>query len=98
MVLIKIKEHVEYAYTYEEGQKIFELIAPRLAADEPVRLSFDGISAVPSSFMNAALLQLCDRFPIAHIKNFLRIEDSNQLLNEMILRGFKLAQEKVSAN
>lgn len=98
MVLIKIKEHVEYAYTYEEGQKIYDLIAPAMAEGQPVILSFDGISAVPSSFMNAALLQLCDRFSINHIKSFLRIENSNHLLNEMIRRGFQVAQDKVGTN
>lgn len=94
MDVIRIKDHVEYAYTYEEGQVIFDLIAPMLERGEDVDISFEGFPAVPSSFVNAALLQLADRFPIADIKARVHILDSTRFINEMILRGFETAALK----
>lgn len=61
MVLVRIKDHVQYAYTYDEGQLIYNPIEPPLARGEVVTLSFEGIKAVPSSFINASVLQLSDK-------------------------------------
>lgn len=97
MVLVRIKDHVQYAYTYEEGQLIFDLIAPALARGEVVTVSFDGIKAVPSSFINASLLQLTDRFSLDDIRSRLQIVDSTHFINDLINRGFETASHKRTA-
>lgn len=97
MVLVRIKDHVQYAYTYEEGQLIFDLIAPALARGEVVAVSFEGIKAVPSSFINASLLQLTDRFSLDDIRSRLQIVDSTHFINDLIKRGFQTASEKHTA-
>lgn len=94
MELVRIKDHVQYAYTYDEGQVIFELIAPALERGEEVNISFEGFPAVPSSFVNAALLQLADRISIADIKARVHILHSTRFINEMIIRGFETAEAK----
>lgn len=97
MVLVRIKDHVPYAYTYEEGQLIFNLIAPALVRGEDVSVSFDGIKAVPSSFINAALLQLPDSLSLEDIRSRLHIVDSTHFINDMINRGFQTVGQKRAA-
>lgn len=97
MVLVRIKDHVQYAYTYEEGTLIYELIAPAFSRGEVVAVSFDGIKAVPSSFINASLLQLTASFSLDDIRSRLQIVDSTHFINDMIKRGFQTAGQK-SAN
>lgn len=94
MVLIRIKDYVEYAYTYDEGQVIFNVIAPPIEQGETVTLSFDGIKAVPSSFINAALLQLTDKLSMDQIRARLRIHDSTKAINELINRSFQTVEGK----
>jgi len=53
-MVIRVLDHVEHASTYDEGDVIFKLLAPRLMQGEDVALSFDGVSAVPSAFINAS--------------------------------------------
>lgn len=96
MVLVRVKDHVQYAYTYEEGQVIYELIEPAIARGDAVTVSFDGLKAVPSSFINASILQLADRFSIDHIRTHLQIADSTRFINELIKRGFQTAAGKQS--
>lgn len=97
MVNITIKNYVQYAYTYEEGQVIYDLLAPPLMSGEDVVLSFEGLKSVPSSFVNAALLQLVDQLPISEIKRRLKIVDSTNFINEMIHIGFDTAIAKKDA-
>lgn len=94
MVVVRIKDHVQYAYTYGEGQLIFDLIAPALIRGEVVAVSFDGIKAVPSSFINAALLQLTDCLSQDEIRSRLQIVDSTHFINDLINRGFQTASQK----
>lgn len=96
MVNVRIKDHVEFAYTYEEGQKIYDLIAPSMIEGEIVTLSFDGLKAVPSSFLNAAVLQLAEKLSISDIKGQLRIQHSTNQINEMILRSFDTIAQRAT--
>lgn len=94
MVLVRIRDHVQYAYTYEEGQLIYDLIAPALIRGEVVTVSFDDIKAVPSSFINASLLQLADHLSLDEIRSRLQIVDSTHFINELINRGFQTISQK----
>lgn len=94
MVNVRIKDYVEYAYTYEEGQKIFDIIFPLIAKGEKVSISFDGIKAVPSSFVNSAILQLLQNFSIDQIRSSLMISDSTVYINDVIKIGFDTAINK----
>jgi hypothetical protein len=88
MVTIRIADHVHYASTYQEGQIIFNLLAPRLQDGEVVELSFEGFGAVPSAFVNAALVQLLEVVAMDRIRNLLKISNSTKYINELIKRRF----------
>jgi hypothetical protein len=84
MVTIRIKDHTTTASTYADGQAIFALLHPSIERGEVVELSFDGFLAVPSAFINAAVIQLVEHVPPSAIRAKLRITDSTKAINEMI--------------
>lgn len=96
MELIRIKDHVSHASTYEEGDVIFALLQAAFHRNTAVQLSFDGINAVPSAFINAALVRLVEEHDMSVVKRLLRISDSNRGINEMIKQRFEFvtAQKK----
>jgi STAS-like domain of unknown function (DUF4325) len=91
MVAIRIADHVAHASTYADGQVIYDLIAPRIVAGEPVEVSFSGIHAVPSAFVNAAFVRLLEVAPLEKVQSALRITDSTKFINDMIRRRFDFA-------
>lgn len=84
MVVIRIHDHTPTASTYADGQTIFSLIRPKIEQGESVELSFDGILAVPSAFINAAVIQLVEHVPASQIRANLKITDSTKAINELI--------------
>ncbi len=93
MVAIKITDHVEHASSYEDGQKIFDLLVNEIKSDISVELSFQGIHAVPSAFINAALVQLIEVVPKEQIFRNLKITNSTKFINELIKRRFSFVGE-----
>ena len=92
MELIRIKDHVSHASTYEEGDVIFTLLQGAFQRSTPVELSFDGINAVPSAFINAALVRLVEDHDMSEVKRLLRISNSNRGINEMIKQRFDFVE------
>lgn len=89
MVTIRITEYVKQASTYDDGQIIYDLISPQIISDNPIEVSFLGIQAVPSAFVNAAFLQLLEVVPMQIIQRNLKISDSTKFINELIKRRFE---------
>ena len=83
-MVIRILDHVSQAATYADGEKIFGLIADPIRLREHVTLSFDGIDAVPSSFINGAVVRLVEVVAIDVIKTQLGIIDSTRQINNLI--------------
>lgn len=88
MVDIRIADHVERASDYNDGQVIFDLIKDDVIHGKPVKVSFDGITAVPSAFINAAFIQLLEVASIDRIRDTLVIVDSTRFINELIRSRF----------
>lgn len=88
MDMIRILDHVRNCSSYEDGNVIFELIAPRVQKGESVVLSFEGVSAVPSSFINAAIVRLAESVPIAEIRKHLWLKNTTRQINEMVKMRF----------
>lgn len=88
MVTIRIRDHVKQASSYDDGQIIYRLISDKLASGDTVRVSFDGINAVPSAFVNAAFVQLLDKTPIEKLREKLQFSDSTRFINELIKNRF----------
>jgi hypothetical protein len=89
---IRIADHVEHASTYQDGQVIYDLILEPMRAGDVVEISFAGIAAVPSAFINSALVQLTEVLPVAAIRQRLRIVDSTRYINDMIRTRFAFVE------
>jgi hypothetical protein len=87
-MVIRLLDHVDHCSTYSEGEVIFNLVAPAIKRGEDVTLSFEGVSAVPSAFVNGALVRLAEETPIAEVRRHLRIVDSTRQINELVRSRF----------
>jgi hypothetical protein len=94
MVIIKALEHVPNCYSRESGAVIFGLVQTALKKDGRATVSFAGVSDVPSSFVNAALIPLLDQYSFEFIRSNLSIIESNRQINEMIRRRFEAESSK----
>lgn len=97
MVTVRIKDHTTTASTYADGQAIFSLLRPKIEQGEVVELSFDGFLAVPSAFVNAAVIQLMEHVPVSVIRSNLRITDSTKAINDLIRTRFAFVEETKSS-
>lgn len=87
-MVIRILDHVETASTYEDGEAIYRLIREPIAAGRAVTVSFDGVLAVPSAFVNAAFVRLVESVPIDRVRACLRITDSTRSINDLVRSRF----------
>lgn len=62
----------------EDGQKVYEKIAPLLHASKKVALSFDKVETLISAFLNAAVGQLYGKFTEEQVRALLAVEDMDQ--------------------
>ena len=93
MVNICIKDHLVNASTYADGQIIFCMIKSHLEKGEIVVLSFEKILAVPSAFINAAILQLVEHFTPSEIKSKLKISNSTRSINDLIRNRLEFVEK-----
>jgi hypothetical protein len=92
-MVIRILDHVATASTYEDGEAIYRLIRGPISDGETVTVSFAGVLAVPSAFVNAAFVRLLESVPIERIRQCLRIEDSTRAINELIRQRFSFVAQ-----
>jgi iron uptake system EfeUOB component EfeO/EfeM len=62
----------------EDGQKVYENIAPLLEAGNKVALSFAKVETLISAFLNAAVGQLYGKFTEDQVRALLAVEDMDQ--------------------
>ena len=93
MVLTAL-DYVRQCSTYSDGQVIYDLLLPPLQRGEDVVLSFRGVSALPSAFVNSAILQLVEKFSIDEIKAHLSFNDSTKQINDLIRDRFAFVKAK----
>lgn len=85
---VKLLDHVKTCSTYSDGEVIYSLIAPKIINGEDVTLSFAGVSAVPSAFINAAIVRLVESTSLDKVRQHLKIQDSTRQINELIRSRF----------
>ena len=64
-----------FAVSAEDGQRLGERIAPLLAADSPVALSFAGIEILSGAFLAASVSPFCAEFSEAELARLLTVRD-----------------------
>jgi hypothetical protein len=87
-MVIRALDLVRQCYSQDDGQKVFDVLLPRLKRGERIELSFDGVDTVPSSFINTALIHLLDVLPFETIKSSLRFVNTTRQINDMIKSRF----------
>ena len=87
-MVIDVLRHVPHAWTADDGMVIHELVAPLLARGESATVSFEGVGAVTTSFVNGAFIELLERFDFPYIKAHLRVVKSTGQINRMIKERF----------
>lgn len=83
-MVIRVLDYVTHCSSYAEGDAIFQIIAPHIQSGEDVTLSFDGVDAVPSSFINAAIVRLAEVVSLDTLKAHLKVIDSTRQINDLI--------------
>jgi hypothetical protein len=96
-MVIRLLDHVERCSSYAEGEVIFNLLAPAIRGGEDVTLSFDGVSAVPSAFVNGALVRLAEETSVETIQRHLKIIDSTRQINDLVRSRFAYLSSAKSA-
>lgn len=96
MVLINVNKQLENHYTNDDGDKLFNMIVSTFENGDTVELSFEGIDAVNSSFVNSAFIALLDIYPFDTIRKNLIFKNTNKQINSLILNRFKFEVEKLS--
>lgn len=65
----------EYATDAETGQQVYDLIYPKLADNQPVKLDFAGVRVFASAFFNFAIGQLLKDFSSEVLNDLLNVEE-----------------------
>lgn len=66
------------AVSSDDGQKLYDVIAPLVRQNKRVRLSFEKIEIMISAFLNAAIGQLYGEFPEDKIRSLFGVQDMSQ--------------------
>lgn len=85
-MVIRVLDLVRHCHTWQDGDRVYRAIVPHLDAGGKVTLSFDGVSDVPSSFVNGALLRLVERYGYDFLRAHLAITETNRQISGMIRR------------
>ena len=96
MVIVAL-DHVPHCYSSADGTVIANLIRRELDQGRPVTLSFEGVSDVPSSFVNAAIVSLLDRYGATSLRKNLSMVDASAQTARMIRRCLHGAMELQAA-
>ena len=93
MDVITIKEITEHTSDYSDGEGTFQKINDYLTKEEVVAVSFEGLSAVTSAFINSALIRLLEYHSYEKIKRLLKVINSTRAINETIIERFEFVSK-----
>jgi len=97
-MVIRICDFVSGANTSEEGEIIFDRLSGELSDEKKgaVVVSFEGIQTATSSFVNAAFVELLNKFSYADLRNRVRVVNSTRQINDMIKRRLARSSDMVA--
>jgi hypothetical protein len=70
--------------SFDEGQKVHDLISPALARGEEVELDFTGTRFIDTPLLNAAIGQLLKDHPKERVKALLRVQNLNPVDRDLL--------------
>jgi hypothetical protein len=88
LVNIRVKDFVDHVYSNDDGSVIYRTLKKELENSNRVAVSFQEISALNSSFVNSAFIELLNDYDFNFIKENLRFVDSTKQINDIIKSRF----------
>ncbi|MGQ3736879.1 STAS-like domain-containing protein [Bacillus sp. Fil] len=88
MVNINVLDHVARCYSNDDGKIIQDLIRKAFAQNEKVVVSFNGVTALNSSFVNTAFIELLNDYEFTFIRKYLGFSNSTTQINTIIKNRF----------
>jgi hypothetical protein len=85
-MVIRVADAIGYCFTYGDGIRLQEIIRTALKKDSCVHVSFMGVAAVSSSFVNGAFIPLINEFGVNGMRERVIICDSHRGINDVIRR------------
>lgn len=85
---IAIKDHIESASSYSDGEVIFRLLLDPICEGKGVVVDFSGITSVPSAFVNSAFIRLLEHVSFEQVRSTLTFINSTRQINELIRSRF----------
>ena len=85
-MVVRVLDATTTCYTYDDGLKVAALIRSELIVGTSVVVSFSGVDAVPSSFINGALASLLDAYSYDYLRKAVRIANVRPQVADMIKR------------
>ena len=89
MVTITIKEYTNQCYTNHDGDIIHDLIVDEFQKGEKVKVSFEGMDSVSTSFVNSAFITVLEKYGFEKIKSNLGFVNSTKAINDAIRKRFQ---------
>ena len=80
----------------EDGETLFKALLPLVETGEPIRLDFEGIVTITSSFLNASLGRIIGRMPYEEFTKRVRWENVDRNDDELIRLVIENAREHFS--
>ena len=93
MQVIPVAKRIARASTFEDGATIYNAIKNALGNSEIVEVSFEGITSVPSSFINGSFVQLLEDIGFSAIKQKIKITHSTRQINLMIKSRLEFVEQ-----
>jgi uncharacterized protein YdaL len=85
-MVVNALDLVPHCYSSADGEVIARVLRDAFSKNERVTLSFVGVTDVPSSFVNAALVSLLDTYSFDWLKGHLSLVDATGQIADMVRR------------
>jgi uncharacterized protein len=99
-MVVRALDLVPQCYSADDGTVVALAVLRCFETENKAEISFDGVSDVPSSFVNAAFVSLLDEYPIEYIREKLVIMDATKQIADMVRRclanGIRIRQERTA--
>ena len=84
-------------YDGRDGRRLYDALRPYLVAGSPVEVSFEGVVAVSTSFVNEGLIRLLDSFSYDTVRTVLRLTNVRPTVARVIQRRFAFEAAREAA-
>lgn len=84
MVTIRVSDYAHEAYSNKDGDALYLVIKEHIDDDDPIVLSFEGMTSISSSFLNSSLVRVKKEYGITKIKTQFKFIKTTPSINSTI--------------